>query len=185
MGENTDIKLREMLSWLNEEERNRLEEIIPTYSREVKSEFELGQWVAIREEEEVGVLHKFRDDETSVLVDLIGRDKYRVTSESNLREASDYEVQYAKSNNWFSKHGRLNWELRKGDILVTKEEEEENEKFYSVRYINERHVYVSNGSVYPKNSFIEGKSGFRVACFSRERKDIGDYKIEDKKQKLE
>ena len=80
------------------------------------------------------------------------------------RVLTDEEKQEEKQRRWWAKHGRKPWKIREDDILICPQGD-----VYTVQKILDGIVVFKEGGDKPK---WEIKSGYRVACFAEDRKDV-------------
>lgn len=139
---------------------------------EVEPEFKVGDWV-VTESGYIGEIEFINKVEGWANVGYSKDTKIRgvcLAKTFNLtaieRHATDEEIATEKERRWWEKNGREVWELKEGDILISKK----TDKVYEVGRVSDN-VIKLNVSYYHINDV---KQDFKVACFAEQRLDKED-----------
>lgn len=121
---------------------------------EVEPEFKAGDWVVNTSSGYIKLIENERE------ANFLNNDyiKYH-----ELRHATAEEIATEKERRWWEKNGREVWELKEGDILISKK----TDKVYEVGLVSDN-VTQLNVSFYHINDV---KQDFKVACFAEQRLD--------------
>lgn len=132
---------------------------------EVKPEFKVGDWVYHQSD---GIVSQItRVNFNKLVPDAINTDGHKGwISCEDIRHATSEEIKQEKERRWWEKHGREVWELKDGDVLISKN----TGKLYEVvRDFSD--IIRLNTSIY----FIDAiKQEFKVVCFAEQRLDKED-----------
>lgn len=134
---------------------------------EVEPEFKVGDWVSY----DNGIAGWM----TKVVVQIEGSYLHLTPTGMLLkkfaRHATAEEIAKEKQHRWWNSHGREVWELRRGDII---QKNETNGVTYEVTHTRDDYIGLFEiGSFNHESELIDVVyEGYRVVCFSEDRKDL-------------
>src|SRR5699024_4189942 len=140
-----------------------------------------GDWV-VWEDKTIGKVKKIVDDVITIDVELgylkdNGKIAYANTLTRYFRHATPEEIAKEKERRWWANHDRNLWELKEGDILISKKKPHSCiVKF--VEATDENATLLVDGI---QDEFYEGsetleymREEYKVFCFVEDRKDLED-----------
>lgn len=134
------------------------------YGYEVEPEFNVGDWVVHSNGNVIRQIEKVEHNRVNVTD---GENGY-VWGISYIRHATPEEIAEEKERRWWKKHGRDVWELREGDILISK-----TVKYPEfVTYVNGLGVHFLGGNY---ETWATLKKGYEIVCFAEDRRDLKDH----------
>lgn len=127
------------------------------FGYEVEPEFKVGDWVVTKVTNHIGKITGFSNITNYYDIEGIQTD--------HIRHATPSEIAEEKERRFWKKHGRDVWELREGDILISK-----TVKYPEfVTYVNGLGVHFLGGNY---ETWATLKKGYEIVCFAEDRKDL-------------
>jgi len=142
---------------------------------EIEPELDVGDWVISKVTGEIGKITRLKSNGYVVtdikLVDYKD-DVFLVGKPDWFLKKTPEEIAKEKQRRWWEEHSRGVWELKKGDILISKNTNRIYE--YKCKW-NDAPIHEVVGENEVSNMDSEYlKKNLKVVCFARDRKDLDD-----------